>query len=388
MPKMRGFGTVFRRGSGDSRSFGLCTRCQKAILPLLLRLESEFRPSQNGSTRRRPTAFFPLISGYCGYTIRLMIDAERRANGDWIDIREISKDTFALKDYFKIPVEDIRIQLDKLGHSVEQGVVEYKRSSLSPLFRMVEASQYQTPGMDVIEKQVRYIQALLYVALIQRLIAEGTVKLTREKIQEEQIKTSDLNLKDILQDVNKRIKENPEAGKDPSVKKILMQVGIYKKEQETMKKLLPTIKEDSKESFMKNFRNTFAEIIEKIKRSYLDILLEENPPDTENRNILARLPLTELVPVLTSQCQKISKTRSILLFVREEKYKTREVLGGLSREKDAVMGLLDREMAAYRDFGEKLEDLSGDRASAVSRAMCHELIDFLEKELSFQQSPG
>ena len=126
----------------------------------------------------------PLIRDFSGYTIRQMIDVERRVSGDWIDIRELSRDTFALKDYFRIPPEDIRIQLEKLQFSVEQGVVEYKRGSLSPLYQMLESSRYQTPGMDVIDKQVHYSQALLYAVLIQRLIADGTVKLTREKIRE------------------------------------------------------------------------------------------------------------------------------------------------------------------------------------------------------------
>lgn len=325
-----------------------------------------------------------MIRDFSGYTIRQMIDVERRVSGDWIDIRELSGDTFALKDYFRIPPEDIRIQLAKLQFSVEQGVVEYKRGSLSPLYQMLESSRYQTPGMDVIDKQVHYSQALLYAVLIQRLIADGTVKLTREKIREEQISTSDLNLKDILQDVNKRIQEDPAFGRHPSAKLILMQVGIYKKEQETMKKLLPTIKEESRESFIKNFRNTFNEIIEKIKRNYLEILTEENPPDMENRNLLAPLPLTELVPVLTSQCQKISKIRSTLLFIAEEKYKTRELLAGLSRDKDSFMQLLVKEMASYRSFGERAEQ-KGDRPEEISRAMCHELIDFLERELAFDQ---
>jgi hypothetical protein len=318
-----------------------------------------------------------------------MVDVERRVSGDWIDIRELGKDTFALKDYFKIPEQDLKIQLEKLQFSVEQGIVEYKRASLGPLFRMLDSSRYQNPEQEIIVKQVQYSQALLYIVLLQRLIAEGSLKLSHAKIKDEGISTADLNLKDIIEDVNKRIKENPNTAKHPSIKKILMQVGIYKKEQETMKKLLPTIKEDNKESFMKNFRNTFAEIIEKIKRNYLDILMEENPPDTESRNVLAHVPLGELLPVLTPQCQKISKIRSTLLYVKEEKYQTRDILQGLRKEQEPTMSLFEKEMQMYQAFGSKLDEQTiGDRAIIISRAMCHELIQVVEKELAFRHIPG
>ena len=319
-----------------------------------------------------------------------MKDVEKRVSGDWIDIRELSRDYFTLKNYFRIPDGDIEIQIGKLKFAIEHGIVEYKRASLSPLFRTLENSRYQNPGMDVIEEQIRYNQALLFVTLIQRLFAEGTLKLAREKVKEEEISTGDLNLKDILQDINRRIREDPSFGKSQPVKKILMQVNIYKREQETMKKLLPTIKPDSQKSFMANFKKTFAEIIDKIKRNYIDILKEEIPPDTENKNVLEQVPLKELLPILTSQAMSMSRICSTLLFIKEEKYKTREILDNLSKEKKSVLELLDREMGKYKSFGEKLGTIGGravsDPASVLSRFMSHEIIQFLEKEPAIKQT--
>jgi hypothetical protein len=319
-----------------------------------------------------------------------MKDVEKRVSGDWIDIRELSRDYFTLKNYFRIPDGDIEIQIGKLKFAIEHGIVEYKRASLSPLFRTLENSRYQNPGMDVIEEQIRYNRALLFVTLIQRLFAEGTLKLAREKVKEEEISTGDLNLKDILQDINRRIREEPSFGKGQPVKKILMQVNIYKREQDTMKKLLPTIKPDSQKSFMANFKKTFAEIIDKIKRNYIAILKEEIPPDTENKNVLGQAPLKELLPILTSQAMSMSRICSTLLFIKEEKYKTREILDNLSKEKKSVVELLDREMEKYKSFGEKLGTIGGravsDPASVLSRFMSHEIIQFLGKEPAFKQT--
>ena len=323
-----------------------------------------------------------------------MSDLEKRITGDWFDIREASQDLITLNSYFRIPEEEQREQIKKLSFSVEEGIVEYKRATLNPTFQMLENTKYQSLGMDVVGNQIRFSSALLYIVLIQRLFSEGTLKLSREKKKEETFSIEDLAFGDILEEINKRIKENPEFGKNNSVKMILMGVNRYRKERDTMKKLLPTIREENKRSFILNFKKTFDEIIDSIRRNYADILKEENPPTEDNRNILELVSFKKTAPLLASQCQIISKIRSTLSFVKEEKYKTREVLIQLAGERKKILSLLDSEIRMYTGFSKELDPEklkaagTGDPASLMSRLICTEIIQFLEKELSYQQALG
>jgi hypothetical protein len=314
---------------------------------------------------------------------------ERRVAGDWIEIREAAKDHFTLKDYFRLPETDVRIQIEKLNLAVEQGIVEYKRSSLNPLFRMLESSRYQSVGIETIENQLRYIQGLLYVILIERQFSNGTLKLSKERLRsaEGDISPEDLDLKEILKELNRRIKEEPDFGKRKEVKMILLQVGMYKKEKEAISKLLATISQDKKESLLVNFKKTFGEITNKIKRIYLEMVKEESPSASEVRNLLDLVPLRELVPGLTAQSGSVSRVRSTLLFVKEEKYKTREILLSLEEEKGKTDGLFEEESRAFDRFASGLkavEEIStGGSSSELSRKMVHEIVYVLEKE-----SPG
>jgi hypothetical protein len=319
---------------------------------------------------------------------------EKRVAGDWFEIREALQDYFSLKEYFRISEQDLKPHIDKLKYSVEQGIVEYKRGSLGPLFRMLENTKYQSLGVEVIENQIKYAHNLLYVTLIQRLFAEGSLKFSRKKKKEEEISPDDLNFKQIIQDISQRIKENAEFEKHPSVKMILLQVGMYRKERDTMKKLLPTIKQENKRSFVLNFKKRFSEIIDKIKRNYIEILKEEKPQGEDFRNILEMVPLKETLPNLTSQCQIMSRIRSTLSFVKEEKYKTREILTRLARDKDTIFNLFERELKAYESFADdldvsRLEDYgTSDIPSILNRNLRTEIVRFLEKELSLQQAIG
>ena len=208
------------------------------------------------------------------------------------------------------------------------------------------------------------------------------------------INPDSLNFKDILVDISRRIKEVPGFGLRQTVKMIVMQINMYKKEEETLKNLLSTANPGQKESIISNFKNSLSIIIDKIKRSYIDILEEDNSTPDETRNILEIIPLEKTVACLTQQCSAISKLRSTLLFVEEEKYKTREIMVNLVREKDVIFDLFDKEFDVYRSLSETLAaaghkehglgDNNKDLPKLISRMIRNELILFLNKELNFQ----
>jgi hypothetical protein len=325
---------------------------------------------------------------------RPMAELEKRIKGDWFDLREASQDFNALKSYFRISEENLKTHIGKLKLSVEEGIVEYKRSTLSPLFRVLENTKYRSLGVDILESQIRFVHVLLYITLIQRLFAEGTLRFFKRKKREEEIAPDDLNFKNILEDVGRRIKENPAFENHPSVKMILLQVNMYRKEQDTMKKLLPTIKQESKRAFVLNFKARFSEIIDKIKRNYIDLLKEEKAPIDETKNVLEMVPLKQTLANITSQCQAMSKIRSTLVFVKDEKYKTRGILTNLAAEKEEIYSLFQRELKAYEDFAKNLDPASlqdygtNDIPSLLNRTLRNEIIRFLERDISIQQAIG
>ena len=67
-----------------------------------------------------------------------MPETEKLITGDWIEIREASKDLYSLIAYFKPSADIINNQINLILDSVEGGLVEYKRLSLMPVFIALE----------------------------------------------------------------------------------------------------------------------------------------------------------------------------------------------------------------------------------------------------------
>ena len=324
-----------------------------------------------------------------------MSDLDKRITGDWFEIREAFQDYVTLDQKLRIPDTAIRSHIDKLKFSVEQGIVEYKRSCLAPLYRVLESTKYQSLSAVQIDAQLKEINTLLFIVLVQRLLAEGIARFaSRQKASEEGIDPDDLKLKDILEDINKRVKTDATAKNKPAVKMILAQVNRYQKEQQTFKELLTTIKEDNKRAVAASFKKTFSEIIDRIKRNYIEILKGEAPPADDNRSLIEVVPLKKSAPIVTSQAKIVSHIKSALNFVQEEKYKTREILVGLGREREAITELFRKEMDTYQGFYDQLDTArkkdvgQKDFASLISRNLGSEMIRYLEKELGFRQSLG
>jgi hypothetical protein len=309
---------------------------------------------------------------------------EKRITGDWFDIREASGDYDTLEAYFKIAPEQLKIQIDKLEFSVEQGVVEYKRAAVAPLFALAEAAKFRSPGSDEVRRQLEYTSALLFAILIQRLLAEGTIKIAREKRQDEGVSPDALDLAPILRDINERIRQAPELTNHPLIKNIQLQAGQLRRERETMQKLLPTIKPEARETFQQNYRRSFAEMVDKIKRSYAGLLKEETPETDEARPILALVKLATAVPAITEQCQQVSRARSTLAFAAEEKYRIREIFAGLAGGKDAFEQALKREAQAYERLESQTQNerIAGERS--VARALCAEMMRVLQRGLAYR----
>jgi hypothetical protein len=254
----------------------------------------------------------------------------------------------------------------------------------------MENVKFQSPSIDEIKNQKNFLSGLLFTILTQRLISTGDIRVSGQKIRSQNNDNSALesmDLKEIFLNINERIRNNPELLKDHYYKNILMQIPIIKKEKETMKKLLPTIKQESRESFLSNFKNTFSTIESKIKKNYQAIIENDIADIDNNKNILEIAQSKHLTSILLKQGELISKLRSILIFAVEDKYKIRETLLSSLEEKKNLEELINSETDEYSKLLNEIpphikqRQNIGNNPYFISRAYCKELIIIFEKDM-------
>ncbi len=281
-----------------------------------------------------------------------MMELEKRVSGDWIDVREAAADQYRLNTLLKIPAERLADLVSFIRLCVEEGLLEYKGVVLRPVFVVLEQTRYQNLRPEELASHEAPLEGLLLVTLLQRMICSGAIPLPTNK-EAEPITTADLSVNQVIADIKERIKHEAKFQQHPAVKNIFMQVGIYQQEKGKMAKLLPMIREEKRETFKQNFQNTFQQIFDSIKNNYADILRQEQEQqlalDTQ-AELMHRLELKSLVPLLDDQAKAVSRIRSTLAFAAEDKYKTREILAGLHRDRREIMSKVDRERGVYEKF--------------------------------------
>jgi hypothetical protein len=187
----------------------------------------------------------------------------------------------------------------------------------------------------------------------------------------------------ILADVNERIKRNPALRAHAAIKNILMQVQLYNRENQKMKELLPTIKPEMRTSFLANFTRTFEEIIGSIRRHYSAILQEEATAEKSRQEVfsLSLVPLKDLAPLCASQAREVARFRSTLAHAREEKYKTRESLVRLYDGRQALLKLIENEVALYRRLCQRMLQYDLESCSlAIAAGFRDEIVGILDRQ--------
>lgn len=316
-----------------------------------------------------------------------MVDLEKRITGDWIDLRERLNDLLALLDLLKLSPEDLKATADKLRLCVEQGIVEFKRSSLSPILAVLETVRYKSLALEEISEQQRSFTLLLLVVLVQRLIAMELIPMTKAPEEKRDFGIGDMQVNVILSDINARLKANPSIRAHPAIKNILMQVQVYKRENAKLKELLPTIKPEMRTSFLGNFTKAFTEIIASIRKQYLSLLQEEEAARENKKKSfsLALVPLKELNPLLMSQAKEFSRMRSTLAHARDEKYKTREILVRLYDERHDAVRMIEEELKVYRTMCRDVTSFGPEACVAgIADGFRQEIVGVLEKQLKWE----
>jgi hypothetical protein len=312
-----------------------------------------------------------------------MVELEKRISGDWIELKQKANDFHQLLDTLAIPSYELKATASKLRLSVEQGVVEFKRSVLSPVLVTLETVRYKSLAGDEMTAQEKSLSALLLVILVQRLICTEALPLARPREEARSFDVESLQVGAILADVNARVKTDPALRANPAFKNILMQVQRYNTENRKMRELLPTIKQEMRASFLSNFSRTFDEIIGSVRRNYASILQEQLSAETARQEgfSLSFMPLKELAPLLASQAREMARIRSTLAHAREEKYKTREVLVRLYDGRQVVLKLIEDEGRAYRRICQQTMQHDLDACSlAMANGFREEIAGILDKQ--------
>jgi len=233
-----------------------------------------------------------------------------------------------------------------------------------------------------LELHDRPLENLLFVILLQRLVCSGVIAPARGR-GVIPIPTESIGVNAILADIKQRIRLNADFQKHPAVKNIFVQVTIYQKEKKQMEELLPTIKEDKRETFRRNFQEVFRRIFDSIRKNYADLLAEEDSRRLEQEgqsDVLYRASLKSLSPLLNDQAKEVSRLRSTLAFARSDKYKTRAVLVSVFKDKAFFLGLMDKENSAYARLCAELGRKSGlDCPPALGKRLGGELVRVIEK---------
>jgi hypothetical protein len=319
-----------------------------------------------------------------------MVELERRISGDWIEAREAAADQYTLSKFFQLTPERLHDIARSLRLCVEEGVLEYKGALLRPVFISLEAMQYQSVSFVELELHDRPLENLLFVILLQRLVCSGVIALSRGRTVIS-IPTEAIGVNAILADIKQRIRLSADFQKHPAVKNIFVQVTIYQKEKKKMEDLLPTIKEDKRDTFRGNFQEVFQKIFDSIRKNYADLLAEEEARRLEQEgqsDILYRASLKSLVPLLNDQAKEVSRLRSTLAFARSDKYKTRAVLVSVFKDKAFFLGLMDKENVAYARLCAELGRKSGlDCPPALGKRLGGELVRVLEKLARVEAPP-
>jgi hypothetical protein len=312
-----------------------------------------------------------------------MVELDKRITGDWIELKEAAGDPRQLLEFLALPPGDLAQAAARLRLSVEQGIIEYKRTCLSPILVSLETARYKSLAVEEILAQEKSLSLLLYTVLVQRLIALEQIPLTRRTGDRTSFGVESMQVNVILADLKARVKTNPGLRSQPAFKNVLMQVQLYNRENQKMRELLPTIKPEMQASFLANFTRTFDDIIGSIRRNYQSILAAEAAARraTQEGFSLAAMPLKELAPFLTNQARELARMRSTLAFSREEKYKTREILVGLYESRHDILRLVEDEVTIDRRMCQMARQWDLDACARIAaNGFRDEIVALLEKQ--------
>jgi hypothetical protein len=286
-----------------------------------------------------------------------MSDRERRIRSEWGVIQSAGRDLEKVAGTLELDRDDLEAQLEPLKLSVEDGCLEYKLSIINSVFRQLANERYKSLPAATLNAISRDLGVLVYVSTIQRLLAEGQLPLRnyQNKQSDEESPAGDLaptDVKEIISEIQQRVKDEPELRTKQPVKNVLMQLSRYTKEMNEFRELTSRIPKEKAAAVAVNFRKTTDEILASIRRNYEQLLSDEQEAVPKiPQNILLRIDLKSIVPVYQRQAKEAAAVRTTLQFARDEQFGTREVLIELAGRHADFEKLVAAEQLRYQELG-------------------------------------
>ena len=307
-----------------------------------------------------------------------MSDQSRRARADWAQFEAAGRDLEARAEALDLEREDLAEEIEPLRLAIEGGSIEYKRNLVDTAFRAIEEARYRSlTGRQITEIAKRFGK-LAFVSTIQRQIADGTIVLRdRPRSEGEHYEPEpQTDVKQIIAEIQERVKQEPQIRTRQPVKNILMQLSRYSRELEQFKEVTASTPQDTRAGMAENFKRISEEIFASIRRNYEQLVSEERSSVAQQpQHILLRVPVKELAGLFLRQVRAAVEIRSGLLFTRDEQSGMRERLLELAERHEQVRRLIDEEERGYRE-------ISGTERIAieVARAFAGELERRIERE--------
>ncbi|MFW5688140.1 MAG: hypothetical protein ACOC1U_01100 [Spirochaetota bacterium] len=307
-----------------------------------------------------------------------MSDLNRRTRADWAQFEAAGRDLEARADALDLEREDLAAEIEPLRLASEGGSIEYKRNLLSTSFRAIEDARYRSLTAKQIAGVATEFAKFVYIATAQRMMADGTLAIRdHPRAEGERYEPEPVtDVKQIIAEIQERVKDDPEARMKQPVKNILMQLSRYSRELEQFKEVTARTQADKRAPIAANFRRTTEEIFASIRRNYEQLLEDERSAvASQPKHILLRLPIKKLSGLFLRQAKAAMEIRSGLLWARDEQSGTRERLLELADRHDQLMATMKDEEKQYNELGGTPRI-----ALEIARAFARELEKRLERE--------
>jgi len=317
-------------------------------------------------------------------------DLEKSITTGWYEVRTRLDKPDDLFDYLEIDKQDLYIVAEGLRLSVEQGVVEYKRSLLHSVMSRLGTLKYDSKAITDLSEQCKKGAYLTFLPILERLFVWGMLRVPSAEPQEpeesernraRQAPKQAPDLKTIVNEVRNRVRENSELQNNPEIKRIFMQLKYYNSELEKKKSLEANIPKEKRASLEANFQQIFTEIHEKIQNAFLSYLKQEeqNSRPTSRVPILKRYDFTKCEGTYRKQAEEASKLYHTLHFARKERYQMREILLQISTAEPYYEDSYKKELECYG----KIAPFAGDTAR-VGLALGENIRRYCERSVEWR----
>jgi hypothetical protein len=154
-----------------------------------------------------------------------------------------------------------------------------------------------------------------------------------------------------------------------------MQINIYSREVDSLKKIVKTAPQEKKPAIVRNFRSKSDEIFAKIKRQYAGLIREErSEAGAPRERLIESIDRKSLAPLFTTQAEGFASIASTIVYARTEADRIRETLVSAAKRKVEMLSLVDKEESAY-------ERCAPTGVTQLSREFAREVVAVLDYTL-------